>query len=81
MPGDLAFRYVILGSGRQGTAAAYDLARFGGAARIVAPGAHRMERAVAAANVMEEPARRGIPHTARWESPAPAAGVAVLASH
>ena len=29
------FRYVILGSGRQGTAAAYDLARFGGAARVV----------------------------------------------
>ena len=31
----LRFRYVILGSGRQGTAAAYDLARFGAAARIV----------------------------------------------
>lgn len=29
------FRYVVLGSGRQGTAAAYDLARFGGAARVV----------------------------------------------
>jgi len=28
-------RYVILGAGRQGTAAAHDLARFGGAARIV----------------------------------------------
>jgi len=32
---DPCFRYVILGSGRQGTAAAYDLARFGGAARIL----------------------------------------------
>jgi thioredoxin reductase len=32
-PADL--RYVIVGSGRQGTAAAYDLARFGQAARIV----------------------------------------------
>jgi lysine 6-dehydrogenase len=31
----MAFRYVILGSGRQGTAAAYDLGRFGDAARIV----------------------------------------------
>ena len=29
------FRYVVLGSGRQGTAAAYDLARFGDAARVV----------------------------------------------
>ena len=33
----------------------------------VAPGAHRMEQAVAAASVMEELARRGIPHTTRWE--------------
>ncbi len=31
----MSFRYVILGSGRQGTAAAYDLARFGDAARVV----------------------------------------------
>ena len=30
-----AYRYVILGAGRQGTAAAYDLARFGDAARIL----------------------------------------------
>jgi lysine 6-dehydrogenase len=29
------FRYVVLGAGRQGTAAAYDLARFGEAAEIV----------------------------------------------
>lgn len=29
------YRYLIIGSGRQGTAAAYDLARFGKAARIV----------------------------------------------
>src|SRR5579863_887236 len=27
----MGFRYAIIGSGRQGTAAAYDLARFGGA--------------------------------------------------
>jgi lysine 6-dehydrogenase len=36
----LRFRYVILGSGRQGTAAAYDLARFGGATRIAMADAH-----------------------------------------
>jgi lysine 6-dehydrogenase len=35
MPATAAFRYVILGSGRQGTAAAYDLARHGDAARLV----------------------------------------------
>jgi thioredoxin reductase len=29
-----SYRYVILGAGRQGTAAAYDLARFGNAAFI-----------------------------------------------
>ena len=29
------YHYLIIGSGRQGTAAAYDLARFGDAARIV----------------------------------------------
>jgi lysine 6-dehydrogenase len=32
----------------------------------VPPGAHRMEQAVAAADVMAELARRGIPHTTRW---------------
>jgi lysine 6-dehydrogenase len=31
----MGFRYLILGAGRQGTACAYDLARFGGADRIV----------------------------------------------
>ncbi len=29
------YRYIVLGAGRQGTAAAYDLARFGDAAEIV----------------------------------------------
>jgi lysine 6-dehydrogenase len=32
---DPRFRYVVLGAGRQGTAAAYDLARLGGATRVV----------------------------------------------
>ena len=35
MPRNSAFHCVILGAGRQGTAAAYDLVRFGGAARVV----------------------------------------------
>lgn len=33
--GSSSFRYVILGAGRQGTAAAHDLARFGEAGRII----------------------------------------------
>ena len=33
----------------------------------IAPGAHRMEQAVKAAEVMAELERRGIPHTVRWE--------------
>jgi hypothetical protein len=33
----------------------------------VAPGAHRMEQTVEAAEVMKELERRGIPHTVRWE--------------
>ena len=33
----------------------------------VAPGAHRMEQAVAAADVLAELGRRGIPHTVRWD--------------
>jgi lysine 6-dehydrogenase len=32
----------------------------------IAPGAHRMEQAVRAAEVMAELERRGIPHTVRW---------------
>lgn len=33
--GEADFRYAILGSGRQGAAAAYDLARFGHASHIL----------------------------------------------
>jgi lysine 6-dehydrogenase len=33
----------------------------------IAPGAHRVEQAVKAADVMAELERRGIPHTVRWE--------------
>jgi lysine 6-dehydrogenase len=47
------FRYVILGSGRQGTAAAYDLARFGDAERIVMADVHLDAARQAAARVNE----------------------------
>jgi hypothetical protein len=40
----------------------------------VAPGAHRMERAVAAADVLAQLEARGIPHTTRWECFAPKSG-------
>ena len=39
--GEKAFRYAILGSGRQGTAAAYDLVRFGGGGGVVMADADR----------------------------------------
>ncbi len=35
MGDELSYRYVVLGAGRQGTAAAYDLARYGGASQVV----------------------------------------------
>ena len=44
----MTYRYVILGAGRQGTAAAYDLARFGEASQIVLADA-RLEAACQAA--------------------------------
>ena len=45
------YRYVIIGAGRQGTAAAYDLARFGDAGRIVLADARAGSAARAAARV------------------------------
>lgn len=48
-----AHRYVILGSGRQGTAAAYDLARFGDAERVVMADVHLDAARQAAARVNE----------------------------
>jgi lysine 6-dehydrogenase len=48
-----SFRYVILGSGRQGTAAAYDLARFGDAERVVMADVHMDAARQAAARVNE----------------------------
>jgi lysine 6-dehydrogenase len=46
-------RYVILGSGRQGTAAAYDLARFGDAAEIVLADASPVQAGEAASWVAQ----------------------------
>ena len=37
----------------------------------IAAGAHRMEQAVRAGEVMAELERRGIPHTVRWEGHGP----------
>ena len=60
MAGDPAFRYVILGSGRQGTAAAYDLARFGDAARVVMADVRldAARQAAARVNELAGPGRR-----------------------
>jgi lysine 6-dehydrogenase len=49
----MGFRYVILGSGRQGTAAGYDLARFGEAERIVVADVHLDAARQAAARINE----------------------------
>ena len=37
----------------------------------IAPGAHRMEQAVSASEVMAELQRRGISHSVRWRDPQP----------
>jgi lysine 6-dehydrogenase len=50
---DRAFRYVVLGAGRQGTAAAYDLARFGAAGRVVLADARLAAAREASARVNE----------------------------
>ncbi|MEW6569506.1 MAG: saccharopine dehydrogenase C-terminal domain-containing protein [Chloroflexota bacterium] len=47
----MTYRYAILGSGRQGTAAAYDLGRFGDAQRIVMADSDREQAQIAAARV------------------------------
>src|SRR5512144_735449 len=55
----MAYRYVILGSGRQGTAAGYDLARFGDAERVVVADVH-LDAARQAAARINELARREV---------------------
>lgn len=47
----MAYRYAILGSGRQGTAAAYDLARFGDAAQVLLADVDHAQAERAAAKV------------------------------
>jgi lysine 6-dehydrogenase len=49
----MSFSYIVLGAGRQGIAAAYDLALFGDAARITLADADR-ERAIAAADSVNQ---------------------------
>jgi lysine 6-dehydrogenase len=49
----MGYRYVILGSGRQGTAAGYDLARFGDAERVVMADVHLDAARQAAARINE----------------------------
>jgi lysine 6-dehydrogenase len=64
----MAFRYVVLGSGRQGTAAAYDLARFGDAERVVMADVHVDEARQAAARVNELARREVAEATAVYAS-------------
>jgi lysine 6-dehydrogenase len=49
----MAYRYAILGAGRQGTAAGYDLARFGDAERVVMADVHLDAARQAAARINE----------------------------
>jgi lysine 6-dehydrogenase len=74
----MAYRYVILGSGRQGTAAAYDLGRFGDAARIVMADVRVDAARQAAARVNDLLGREVAEATALYASE-PASVKAVLA--
>jgi len=78
MPGAAAFRYVILGSGRQGTAAAYDLARFGGAAHVVMADAD-LDAARPAASRVNELSGRAVAEAAVCSASDPASLKAALA--
>lgn len=71
------YRYVILGSGRQGTAAAYDLARFGQAGRVVLADA-RVEAARGAAARVNELVGRKVAEAATVDASDPASLKAVL---
>jgi lysine 6-dehydrogenase len=55
----MTYRYVVLGAGRQGTAAAFDLARFGAASRIVLADA-RLDVAQQAAARINQLANRDV---------------------
>jgi lysine 6-dehydrogenase len=64
----MTYRYVIIGSGRQGTAAAYDLARFGQADRIVMTDVHSDVARQAAARVNDLVGREVAESTAVYAS-------------
>jgi lysine 6-dehydrogenase len=72
-----SFRYVIIGAGRQGVAAAYDLARFGEAERIVLADADPGVAVRAAARVKELVGRE-VAEAATVDASAPAALESVL---
>jgi lysine 6-dehydrogenase len=72
-----SFRYVIIGAGRQGVAAAYDLARFGEPERIVLADADPGVAVRAAARVNELVGRE-VAEAATVDASAPAALKAVL---
>ncbi len=74
----MAFRYVILGSGRQGTAAAYDLGRYGDAARIVMADG-RLDAAREAAARVNELLGREVAEAAEVRASEPASVKAVVA--
>jgi len=76
-----SFRYVILGSGRQGTAAAYDLARFGDAARIVMADVHVDAARQAAARVNELAGRDVAEATAVYASETASVKAALAGAH
>ena len=76
-----AYRYVILGSGRQGTAAAYDLARFGDAARIVMADVRLDAARQAAARVNELAGRDVAEATAVYASESASVKAALAGAH
>jgi len=76
-----SFRYVILGSGRQGTAAAYDLARFGDAARIVMADVRADAARQAAARVNELAGRDVAEATAVYASETASVKAALAGAH
>jgi lysine 6-dehydrogenase len=76
-----ALRYVILGSGRQGTAAAYDLARFGDAERVVMADVH-VDVARQAADRVNELAGRDVAEaTALYASEIASVKAALAGAH
>ncbi|HSD29701.1 MAG TPA: saccharopine dehydrogenase C-terminal domain-containing protein [Vicinamibacteria bacterium] len=76
-----AFRYVILGAGRQGTAAAYDLARFGDAERVVMADVHVDVARQAAARVNELAGRDVAEATAVYASETASVRAALDGAH